>query len=334
MMAMHPGRPAQPAEPAPASAPGSRAPEDDRAEALIQRHPWLGLVGNTPLARLDLGEATAGGGAVFAKVELANPGGSIKDRPVLRMLTRAVVTEKLTRERTILDSSSGNAGIAYAWIGATMGYRVELVVPANASEERKRRIRAHGAELVYTDALAGYDAALTEAHRRYEEAPERYFFCDQYANAENWRAHYVTTAAEILAQTSGRVTHFVAGVGTGGTITGVGRRLKEHDPRIEVVCILPDRFPGIEGLKPLGEPEDIVPAIFDRGVVDRELPVTSEDSLAMSHELARRGIFAGQSSGAYVHAAVRVAREAGKGAVVVTILNDLGERYFSARLWE
>jgi S-sulfo-L-cysteine synthase (O-acetyl-L-serine-dependent) len=213
-------------------------------------------------------------------------------------------------------------------------YRVELVVPANASEERKRRIRAHGAELVFTDALAGYDAALAEAHRRHEETPERYFFCDQYANEENWRAHYVTTAAEILAQTSGRVTHFVAGVGTGGTITGVGRRLKEHDPRIEVVCILPDRFPGIEGLKPLGEPEDIVPAIFDRRVVDRELPVSSEDSLAMSHELARRGIFAGQSSGAYVHAAAQVAREAGKGAVVVTLLNDLGERYFSVRLWE
>ena len=310
----------------------SPAAEDEQVRALIERHPWLGLVGNTPLARLDLGEAQ--GGAVLAKVELVNPGGSIKDRPVLRMLTRAVVSGKLTRERTILDSSSGNAGIAYAWIGAALGYRVELVVPANASEERKQRIRAHGAELVFTDALAGYDAALAEAHRRHAAAPDRYFFCDQYANPENWRAHYVTTAAEILAQTNGRVTHFVAGVGTGGTITGVGRRLKEHDPRIEVVCILPDRFPGIEGLKPLGEPEDIVPAILDRSVIDREVAVSSEDSSAMSHALARRGIFAGQSSGAYVHAAAQVAREAGKQAVVVTILNDLGERYFSAHLWE
>jgi cysteine synthase B len=243
------------------------------ARALIARHPALGLIGGTPLVRLDLFDGELGDTTVHAKAEFMNPGGSIKDRPVLRMLTEAVAAGELTSERVILDSSSGNAGIAYAMIGGLLGYRVELVVPGNASEERKRRIRAHGAELVFTDPVEGYDAALREAHRRHAESPDRYFFADQYRNDNNWRAHYETTATEILEQTDGRITHFVSGVGTGGTITGVGRRLKEHDPRIQIICILPDLFPGIEGLKPLGNPEDIVPEIFDDSVVDRKLEV-------------------------------------------------------------
>lgn len=303
-----------------------------RARELIARHPTLGLIGNTLLARLDLFDRELDGATIHAKAEFMNPGGSIKDRAVLRMLAEAAVSGELRDGRTILDSSSGNAGIAYAMIGGLLEFRVELVVPENASEERKRRIRAHGAELVFTDPVEGYDAALTEAHRRYAEAPERYFFSDQYRNANNWLAHY-ETAAEILEQAAGRITHFVCGVGTGGTVTGVGRRLKEEDPRIEIVCILPDVFPGIEGLKPLGGPEDIVPEIFDESVVDRKLEVSSEEAFAMCGRLARRGLFVGQSSGAYVHAAGLVAREAGRGASVVTILCDIGERYFSTRLW-
>jgi cysteine synthase B len=313
-----------------AIAPASPAP---RAADLVARHPALGLIGRTPLVLVDL-DSEPGGATVHAKAEFMNPGGSLKDRPVLRMLTEAIAAGVLTPARTVLDSSSGNAGIAYAMIGSLLGLKVELVVPGNASEERKRRIRAHGAELVFTDPLEGYDAALREAHRRHAAAPERYFFADQYGNEHNWRAHYETTAAEILEQTRGRLTHFVAGVGTGGTITGVGRRLKEHDPRIEVVCILPDRFPGIEGLKPLGEPEDIVPAIYDPSVVDRTLPVRPEDAYAVCNRLARRGFFVGQSSGAYVHGALAVAREAGRRAAVVTLLCDTGERYFSTRLWD
>jgi cysteine synthase B len=302
------------------------------ASEIVARHPALALIGNTPLVRVDLLDDLRGA-TIHAKAEFANPGGSLKDRPVLRMLAEAAAAGELTPEKTILDSSSGNAGIAYAMIGAVLGSRVELVLPGNASEERKRRIRAHGGHLVFTDPLEGYDAALREAHRRHAEAPHRYFFCDQYSNHHNWRAHYDTTAVEILEQTGGRITHFVCGVGTGGTITGVGRRLKEHDPKIEVVCIQPDAFPGIEGLKPLGT-EDIVPAIFDPSVVDRQLPVRPEDAYAVSNRLAKRGFFVGQSSGAYVHAAGQVAREAGPGAAVVTILNDTGERYFSTGLWE
>jgi cysteine synthase B len=304
------------------------------AAALIARYPALGLIGRTPLVRIDLFDDELGGATVAAKAEFMNPGGSIKDRAVLRMLTEAVVSGELTRDRRVLDSSSGNAGIAYAMIGGLLGYDVELVVPGNASEERKKRIRAHGAELVFTDPIEGYDAALREAHRRYAENPDRYFFADQYRNDNNWRAHYETTAEEILEQTGGRITHFVSGVGTGGTITGVGRRLKEHDPDIEIVCILPDVFPGIEGLKPLGNPDDIVPEIFDASVVDREIEVRSEDAYAMCGRLARRGLFVGQSSGAYVHAAGRVAREVGPTASVITILCDIGERYFSTGLWE
>ncbi len=303
-------------------------------DALIDRHPALGLIGRTPLVRMDIFDDEIPGATIHAKAEFMNPGGSIKDRPVLRMLAEAIDTGELSKGRVILDSSSGNAGIAYSMIGGLLGFPVELVVPGNASEERKRRIRAHGANLVFTDPLEGYDAALREAHRRHAESPDRYYFCDQYANPNNWRAHYDSTAVEILDQTRGRITHFVCGVGTGGTITGVGKRLKEHDPAIEIVCIQPEAFPGIEGLKPLASPEDIVPAIFDRSVVDRELGVSPEEAYAMCHRLARGGLFVGQSSGAYIHAAARVAGEAGRGAAVVTILNDTGERYFSTRLWE
>ena len=169
------------------------------------------------------------------------------------MLTEAIRSGELDRDKTILDSSSGNAGIAYAMIGAVLGYRVELVIPDNASEERKKRITAHGAEIVYTDAILGYDEALREVHRRFEASPDKYFFADQYKNENNWRAHYDTTAVEILEQSRGELTHFVGGVGTGGTVTGTGRRLKEYNSDIQICCITPDDFPGIEGPQTAGQ---------------------------------------------------------------------------------
>lgn len=295
--------------------------------------PVLGLIGETPLVRLDLPELSSKPDvSVWAKVEYTNPGGSIKDRPVLWMLLGAILDGRLTRERTIIDSSSGNAGIAYAMIGGALGYRVKLVVPENASEERKKRILAHGAELHFTDAVEGYDEALREVRRQVEAEPDEYFFSDQYSNENNWKAHYHTTAPEILEQTEGRMTHFVGGVGTGGTITGVGRRLKEEVPGVEITCVMPDAFPGIEGLKPLESEEDIVPEILDESVIDRKVGSSIDEAYAMCQELAKIGFFTGQSSGAYVKAAVDVARGLERG-VVVTVLNDFGERYFSTRLW-
>ncbi len=269
---------------------------------------------------------------ILVKAEWTNPGGSVKDRPVAQMLLEASLAGELAPGRRILDSSSGNAGIAYAMIGAMMGVPVTLVVPGNASLERKERIQAHRAELRQTDPLEGYDAALREAHRLAASDPQRYFMPDQYANRHNWLAHYEGTAAEILEQAGGRLTHFVAGIGTGGTLTGVGRRLKEHDPRIRIVCVVPEPFPGIEGLKPLESPQDIVPEILDAGLIDERIRVSIDEAASACLDLARAGLFVGQSSGAFAHAARAVARRE-PGARIVTIFPDLGERYFSTRLW-
>jgi len=308
-------------------------PWDPILEPLLDRYPALRAVGQTPLVPVNLFSDELPAVEVLAKLEFLNPGGSLKDRPVLRMLLAALADGRLHPGKTVLDSSSGNAGIAYAMIGRIVGLPVEIVIPDNASSERKKRLLAHGARLIFTDAIQGYDEALREVHRRYEADPGRYFFCDQYSNADNWRAHYETTAAEILEQTRGRLTHVVAGVGTGGTVTGLGRRLKEHDPKIRVVCVIPEAFPGIEGLKPLGHPEDIVPAILDESVIDERIAVSSEDAYAMCWRLARAGFFVGQSSGAYLVGVERVVRRERRGRFV-TLFNDLGERYFSTRLWD
>ena len=273
-------------------------------QEFINSHPLLGAIGNTPTVRLDLPLDT-GGAELYAKLEFLNPGGSVKDRPVLKMLVEAVLDGVLTPEKTILDATSGNAGISYAMIGAALGYKVALVMPENASEERKKRILAHGAEIIYTDAMLGYDEALYEVKRRYEREPDMYFWCDQYGNQNNPLMHYESTAREILDQVPG-ITHFVAGVGTGGTISGVGRRLKEVDPAIQVIGINPPEWPGVEGLKPLGE-DHIVPDTFDQSVVDRMIPVDVEAARKMSLLLSSRGIFAGQSSGAYLLGAYEVA---------------------------
>jgi cysteine synthase B len=207
------------------------------------------------------------------------------------------------------------------------------VVPENASLERRKRIVAHGARLIATDALKGYDEALREVHRRAESQPERYFFADQYSNASNWQAHYYGTAAEILEQTDGRLTHFVGGIGTGGAITGIGRRLKEHNPAIQVIAVIPEEFPGVEGLKPLGSPEAIIPAILDQSVIDARVDVTVEDAYEICWRLARAGFFVGQSSGAYMQGVYTVAKSIRTGCIV-TLFNDLGERYASTHLWE
>ena len=299
----------------------------------LSNYPLLQQIGNTPLVKIDLFADEFPGVNIYAKAEMYNPGSSIKDRPVLRMLTEAVLAGKLTPEKIILDSTSGNAGIAYAMIGAALGYRVELVMPSNASEERKKRILAHNAKIIYTDAIHGYDEALREALRRYEAAPEKYYMADQYGNQNNWRGHYDTTAVEIWEQTGGKVTHFVAGVGTGGTITGIGRRFKQYNSNIQICCIAPDEFPGIEGLKPLGKPGNIVPEILDEDIIDCKIPVTIDQAYEMCSRLAKRGWFVGQSSGGYLQGAYEVAKQIQNGTIV-TIFNDLGERYFSTRLWD
>tara|TARA_B100001167_G_C16764839_1_gene303534 strand:- start:513 stop:1442 length:930 start_codon:yes stop_codon:yes gene_type:complete len=304
-----------------------------KIQDFINRYPALKAIGNTPLVELDIPQdiADIGEASIYAKFEHLNPGGSIKDRPVLRMLAKAIIDGALTPDKTILDATSGNAGIAYAMIGAILGYSVELVMPENASEERKKRLVAHGANLVFTDAQKGYDEALYEVKRRFQRNPDKYFYCDQYSNVNNPLAHYETTAVELLDQAP-FITHFVAGVGTGGTISGIGRRLKETNPDIEVICIDFEEWPGVEGLKPLGEGH-IIPETFDSSVVDQMLHIDTLKAYEVSSSMAGKGIFAGQSSGAYLLGAIEVARLS-KSGNIVTIFNDIGERYFSTSMWD
>ena len=304
-----------------------------KIQDFIDKYPALTAIGNTPLVELDIPQEIAdiGEASIYAKFEHLNPGGSIKDRPVLRMLAEAIIDGTLTPDKIILDATSGNAGIAYAMIGAILGYPVELVMPENASEERKKRLVAHGANLVFTDAQKGYDEALYEVKRRFQKNPDRYFYCDQYSNLNNPLAHYETTAVELLDQAP-FITHFVAGVGTGGTISGIGRRLKETNPDIQVICIDFEEWPGVEGLKPLGEGH-IIPETFDRSVVDQMLHIDTLRAYEVSSLMAEKGIFAGQSSGAYLLGAIEVASSLKYGNIV-TIFNDIGGRYFSTSMWD
>ena len=305
-------------------------PQSKEYVDFLLQYPALSAIGNTPLVKLNL-PLDIGDSEILAKYEHLNPGGSVKDRPVLRMVVEAILSGELAKDKVILDATSGNAGISYAMIGAALGYRVELVMPSNASEERKKRVRSHGAEIVFTDSMLGYDETLREVRRRYEQDPDKYFWCDQYGNQNNPLAHYDTTAEEILRQVS-RITHFVAGVGTGGTISGVGRRLKESDPDIQVISINFDEWPGVEGLKPLGQGH-IVPDTFDESVVDRMIQIDIDAAYDMSKLLSSSGYFAGQSSGAYLLGAYEVAKEVRTGRIV-TIFNDIGERYFSTKMWD
>ncbi len=292
----------------------------------------LDLIGNTPL--LDLGFLLKDSTNIemYAKAEWMNPGGSLKDRPVKRMLMNAVNSGELKNGATILDSSSGNAGIAYAMIGSALGKKVSIVIPGNASEERKQRIKSHGAELIQTDPVEGYDEALRYVHELYEKNPADYWLCDQYANENNWQSHYYGTAEELITQIAKPITHYVGGVGTGGSITGIGRRLKEKYKGITIVAIRPEEWPGVEGLKPLGSPENIIPEIFDESVVDEWIDVTADEAKECCMVAAKSGLFIGQSSGAYLSGCFKLAEVIGSG-VIATLMNDFGDRYFSSGLW-
>jgi cysteine synthase B len=299
-------------------------------EELDQERPFslLRAIGNTPLIEIHAMTRHLREVRVFAKAEWLNPGGSVKDRAGLRIIEEGERSGQLTRDKIILDSTSGNTGIAYAMIGAVKGYRVELVVPANISEERKKTLQAYGANLIYTDPLLGSDGALLEAKRRYEENPDRYFKGDQYNNPVNWRAHYETTGVEIFYQSKGRVTHFVAGVGTGGTLTGTGRRLKDYNPIVKVYGVQPDNgFHGIEGLKHIETA--IRPGIYDGSILDGTFFVKTEDAYEMADRLTKEeGLLVGPSSGAALWASLRLAESIASG-VIVTIFPDGGDRYFS-----
>jgi S-sulfo-L-cysteine synthase (O-acetyl-L-serine-dependent) len=292
-----------------------------------------GMVGNTPLLRLAAIDADTPGVEIYGKAEFLNPGGSVKDRPALAMILEGERSGRLTPEKTILDATSGNTGIAYAMIGAARGYRVRVCLPRNANEERKRILRALGAEVHPTDPAEGSDGAIRVARELYASDPDRYFYPDQYNNDANWRAHYETTAPEIWRQTGGRVTHFVAALGTTGTFVGTGRRLKELNPGVTLVSVEPDGpFHGLEGMKHLESA--IVPGIYDPGLADARMEASTEDAYEMARRLAREaGVFVGVSSAAAVSAALRLARTLEEG-LVVTVLCDGGTRYLSEHFWE
>ncbi len=291
------------------------------------------LVGNTPLLELSSVSREVPGVRILGKAEWYNPGGSVKDRPALWMIQDGEKSGKLTHAKTILDATSGNTGIAYAWIGASLGYKVRLCMPRNASEERKKILRAHGVEVVLTDPGEGSDGAIREARRLYAEDPERYFYPDQYKNPANPRAHYESTAPEIWEQTDGEVTHFVAGLGTSGTFVGTATRLKEYNPGIQAISFEPDSpFHGLEGMKHMGSA--IVPEIYDPSIADRNLGTPTEDAYDMVKRLAREeGILVGISAGAAVATSLRVARELESG-VIVTVLCDGADKYLSESFWE
>ena len=290
------------------------------------------LVGNTPLLRVRLFEAEFPRLEVYAKAEWFNPGGSVKDRAALAMIEDGERRGALTKERTIVDSTSGNTGIAYALMGAAKGYRVKLVMPANVSEERKALVTAYGAEIVYSEAGEGSDGAIRMVRDLVAADPDPYFYPDQYSNPANPRAHYEGTAVEILEQTGGRITHFVAGVGTTGTFVGTSRRLKEHDASIRTIAVQPeDAFHGLEGLKHL--PAAIVPGIWDPSAADEVWGCPTEPAYELAREIARaEGLLVGHSSGAALWAVSRLATSIREG-VVVTVFPDSGDRYLSTGLY-
>ena len=303
------------------------------ARATTNSHSVLDAIGRTPLLRLSRIEQELHGVELYAKAEWFNPGGSVKDRPAARMICEAVRAGQLTRDRRLLDATSGNTGIAYAMIGAALGYGITLCVPSNITPERKRVLKAYGPELIFTDPLEGSDGAIREARKRFAADPERYFYPDQYNNDFNWRAHYDTTAVEIWDQTKGRVTHFVAGLGTSGTFVGTSRRLREFNPDIRMISVQPDSpFHGLEGLKHMETA--IVPGIYDPTIADTDLGVSTDDAYAMTRRLARdEGLLVGISSGANLAAALQVLQSANPPAVAVVVFPDGGERYLSEHFW-
>ena len=290
------------------------------------------LIGNTPLVRLSRFETGLHDIELWAKAEWRNPGGSVKDRPAARMILEGERSGALTRDKILLDATSGNTGIAYAMIGAARGYRVRLCVPENVTPERKRILKAFGAEIVFTDPMEGSDGAILRAKAMYAAEPDLYFYPDQYNNPANWISHYDTTAPEIIEQTDGRLTHFVAGLGTSGTFIGVGRRLRELNPSIRLISVQPDSpLHGLEGLKHMATA--IVPGIYDPALADEDIGVATEEAFDLTRQLAQHGLFVGISSGANLAGALRVARAASH-AVIVVIFCDGGEKYLSERFWD
>ncbi|MGI8746546.1 MAG: PLP-dependent cysteine synthase family protein [Bryobacteraceae bacterium] len=296
----------------------------------------LSQIGNTPLLSLKRMTADLPGIEIYAKAEFLNPGGSVKDRAGLNMIIEGEKTGQLRSGRTILDATSGNTGIAYAMIGAYKGYRVKLCLPGNASQERKNTLRAYGAEMVFSDANEGSDGAIRLCREIYAQNPELYFYPDQYNNPANWKAHYNGTGLEILEQTQGRITHFVACMGTSGTFMGTARRLRREKPDVKCISAQPSSgFHGLEGLKHM--PTAIVPGIYDPDLADENVWIETEDAYAMVRRLARdEALLVGISSGANLVAARRIGRElvdAGRTGVIVTVLCDGAAKYLSEPFW-
>ena len=305
--------------------------EERLGSSLLER------IGDTPLIRLDRAVHGLDGITLLAKAEWVNPGGSVKDRAAASMVRAALANGSLAPGKTLLDATSGNTGIAYAMLGAALGFPVLLAMPSNVSAERKRILQAYGAKVEWTNPDHGSDGAIRRARELASNEPERFCYVDQYSNHANWKAHYETTGPEIWQQTSGKVTHFVAGLGTSGTFMGTVRRLKELNPSLRAVSMQPDSpFHGLEGLKHMATA--IVPAIYDPQLADRNIEVETEAAYAMAKRLAREeGLLVGISAAAAVVASVRVAKEeaaARRPATIVTVLPDSADKYLSERFWE
>ena len=308
----------------------SFAPRHRLGEGVLER------IGNTPLLRIERIAAHLSNVEIFAKAEWFNPGGSVKDRPAKSMIDAGLATGDLRPGKTILDATSGNTGIAYAMIGAALGYPVKLFLPHSASEERKRMLHAYGAELVMTPGDEGTDGAIRRVRELAAAEPEKYFYPDQYSNPANWQAHYRGTANEIWQQTAGRITHFVVGLGTSGTFVGVTRRLKELNPAIRCVSLQPDGpWNGLEGWKHM--PTALRPAIYDDALADENLEVSTEDAYRMVKRLAREeGLLVSPSAAAALNGCLAVARKipVGEHAVMVTVFADSAAKYLTERFWE
>jgi cysteine synthase B len=303
-----------------------------KTKSLLERTLDIGCrIGNTPLLEL-LVPGFKKNVKLFTKAEWTNPGGSVKDRPAYQMVLGGIESGQFRLGKVLLDATSGNTGIAYAMLGAAIGFKVKLVVPENVSMERKRILSAYGAEVVYSDPNMSSDGAIIEAKRLYEKDPEKYFFADQYNNPHNWQAHYHSTAVEIWKQTEGRVTHFLSGLGTSGTCMGTGRRLKEFNPKIQVIAVEPDSpFHGLEGLKRMDS--SIVPGIYDKNFPDQHRSVLTEDAYrAVFHLASTEGLLVGISSGAVYHAALQLCEELDE-SIVVIIFPDNADKYLSEKFW-